>query len=227
MNHKPSKILVFDTAMSACSAAIYDVQNNQVLISKTEPMQRGQAERLVPMINEVITESGFTYADVDLIACTHGPGAFTGLRLSLATAKALSLSLNKPAIGLSTLEVIAATDTEQTYTYKLVCLETKRKDYYIQIFNKEGAALTSPLSAKLPQVQNIIIQYNPIILGDANARLKQELALNIDMNDILYPSCEALSAMALKNFNQDGERLQSMSPCYLRDADVSFPATKK
>ena len=74
----PFYILVFDTSMNACSAGVYDVQTDRMLASSHEPMTRGQAERLLPLINETLEASGITYDDLSAIGCTRGPGAFTG-----------------------------------------------------------------------------------------------------------------------------------------------------
>ena len=219
-------ILAFDTAMSACSAALYDGLNGNLLSSKHEPMQRGQAERLVPLIDELLEEAGIAYKDIDLLVCTNGPGAFTGLRLSLATARTFSLSLDIPAVGVSTLETI--THQVSSDQNLMVCLETKRKDYYTQVFDKGKKVLEAPKCQNLSQVTMAIQKYQPLVVGDANKRLASELEITCpDMIDILYPDCGTLAKLAFEKFEENSDRLQNMEPLYLRDADVSFPATKK
>lgn len=98
-------ILAVDTALSACSAAL--LRSGEVLTSRVEPMAKGQAERLAPMTQELLTEAGITPAQLDRIAVTRGPGAFTGLRIGLAFARGLAVALNRPCVGISTLEVLA------------------------------------------------------------------------------------------------------------------------
>lgn len=106
-------ILAIDTALSACSVAI--LRGNQTLASAIEPMQRGQAERLAPMVSDLMISHGLAFNQIDLIAVTTGPGAFTGLRVGLAFARGLALALNRPCVGLSTLEVLAtSTRAQQT-----------------------------------------------------------------------------------------------------------------
>jgi tRNA threonylcarbamoyladenosine biosynthesis protein TsaB len=99
-------ILAIDTALDACSAAL--VRDGQSLVSRVEPMVRGQAERLALLVDGIVTEAQLTFADLDAIAVTNGPGAFTGLRVGLAFARGLALALDKPCLGFSTLEVLAA-----------------------------------------------------------------------------------------------------------------------
>lgn len=223
-------ILAFDTAMGACSAALLKEETQSVLACKHEPMQRGQAERLVPLIDEIMNEANVSYQDIGLIACTRGPGAFTGLRLSLATARTFSLSLDIPAIGVSTLETIAFQSPERSKNV-MICLETKRKDYYTQTFGPDRTALEQPYCRNLSQVIEAIQKHQPVMIGDANRRLKADLESSgikvPEMTDILYPDCRVLANRALAKYQKDGDRLQDMEPLYLRDADVSFPATKK
>jgi tRNA threonylcarbamoyladenosine biosynthesis protein TsaB len=70
-------------------------------------MAKGQAERLAPMAQEVLAEAGIAPSALDRIAVTRGPGAFTGLRIGLAFARGLAVALDRPCVGISTLEVLA------------------------------------------------------------------------------------------------------------------------
>ena len=79
------RILAFDTALFSCSVACYE-QGGAVAVSNTLAMQRGQAEQLMPMIERVMVQAGWSYNDIDMLAVTKGPGAFTGVRIGMATA---------------------------------------------------------------------------------------------------------------------------------------------
>ncbi len=69
-------------------------------------MARGQAERLAPMVREAVAAAGVAFSEIDRIAVTAGPGSFTGVRVGLSFARALALALNKPCLGVSTLEAL-------------------------------------------------------------------------------------------------------------------------
>jgi tRNA threonylcarbamoyladenosine biosynthesis protein TsaB len=96
--------LVIETATAACSVALLD--GAIVLASAHEVVGRGHAERLVPMIGEVLAAVGDTRADLILVDC--GPGSFTGIRVGLAAARALALAWRVEVAGYSALALIAA-----------------------------------------------------------------------------------------------------------------------
>lgn len=103
-------VLAIDTALDACAVAL--AEGAVVRIAKSEAMQRGQAERLAPMVREVMQEAGVAFSALDRIAVTTGPGSFTGVRVGLSFARALALALDKPCLGVSTLEALALQEGE-------------------------------------------------------------------------------------------------------------------
>ena len=85
-------ILALDTSMGACSAALLAVDGAaRTLVLREALMARGHAEALMPMVAEVMQESGTAFASLDLIAATVGPGSFTGVRIAIAAARGLAL----------------------------------------------------------------------------------------------------------------------------------------
>jgi tRNA threonylcarbamoyl adenosine modification protein YeaZ len=98
-------ILAFDTSQAQCAAAL--LAGEAVLARRDEAMARGQAERLFPMIGEVLHEAGKAMDEIDAIAVCTGPGNFTGVRLGVAAARGLAMALDRPAIGVSRFEALA------------------------------------------------------------------------------------------------------------------------
>jgi len=99
------RVLGFDTSAAHCAAAV--VCGDRVLARRAEPMAKGQAERLFPLIEELLAEAGLTWAGLDAIGVGVGPGNFTGIRISVAAARGLALSLGIPAVGVSATEAAA------------------------------------------------------------------------------------------------------------------------
>ena len=98
-------VLAFDTSAAHCAAAL--LRGDTLLAARAEEMGRGQAERLVPMLHEMLTEAGVTFADLVALGVGIGPGNFTGIRISVSAARGLALALEIPAIGVSTFDAIS------------------------------------------------------------------------------------------------------------------------
>ncbi|SMX39109.1 tRNA threonylcarbamoyladenosine biosynthesis protein TsaB [Octadecabacter ascidiaceicola] len=97
-------ILAFDTSAAHCAAALL---SDGKIVSCVEEMSRGQGERLMVLLEEVLAENETTWADLDAIAVGTGPGNFTGIRISVSAARGLALGLGKPAIGVNGFEAVA------------------------------------------------------------------------------------------------------------------------
>ncbi|WCL54251.1 tRNA (adenosine(37)-N6)-threonylcarbamoyltransferase complex dimerization subunit type 1 TsaB [Gimibacter soli] len=105
-------VLAIDTSEAWCSATL--VANGAALGSMREKLGRGHAERLMPMIEELMAEAGCSLGDVTRLAVVTGPGTFTGLRIGLSVARGLGLALSKPVIGITGLSLVAGPVLERT-----------------------------------------------------------------------------------------------------------------
>lgn len=102
-------ILAFDTATRATSIALSGV-GNIVYTARDDPLpgaRPGHATRLLPLTVRVLERAGIGWGDVERIAVGVGPGTFTGLRIGIATARALARARNIPLSGVSTLQSLA------------------------------------------------------------------------------------------------------------------------
>lgn len=102
-------ILAFDTSGPHVSASLLRGDTIEAVIS--EDMKRGQAERLMPLLQEILAEANTTFADLDAIGVGVGPGNFTGIRISVSAARGLALGLAIPAVGVSAFAAISLDET--------------------------------------------------------------------------------------------------------------------
>lgn len=96
-------LLAIDTALASCSACVYDSTQGKILAEEREFMERGHAEALPPMVARVMAAARMSYANLNRIAVTTGPGTFTGIRIGLSFARALGLAHNIEVLGINTL----------------------------------------------------------------------------------------------------------------------------
>lgn len=211
---KSSLVLAMDSAMNGCSVALY---GEGVSIARSEKMMRGQSEKLVPMIEDVMKEAGADYADLDRIAVTVGPGAFAGLRIGLSCARAMAMARDIPVIGFTTLEILAAQFWENHKQSCGVLIETKREDYYFQIFDANGKAATEP--AALPGKRILEALGGDIVLtGDAVERFSREFPHSFKILPVDLPDVLLMARLAA-----EGKGQENPGPVYLRGPDVTSP----
>ena len=98
------RILALDTATEACSVALLDGERCE---ARYEEIGRGHAERILPMVREVLAAGDCELKDVDAIAVGRGPGAFTGVRIAISIAQGLAFGTDKPVVLVSDLAAVA------------------------------------------------------------------------------------------------------------------------
>jgi tRNA threonylcarbamoyladenosine biosynthesis protein TsaB len=98
-------ILGINTVGDACEAALVD--NGRLVAERAEPMSQGHDARLAPLVRELMVEAGTDFAALARIAVIAGPGSFTGVRVGVAFARGLSLALDIPSLGVTSLEALA------------------------------------------------------------------------------------------------------------------------
>lgn len=128
-------LLMIDSSSIVATAAV--VSEEKLVAEIIVNHQKKHAEKLMPAIDHLLDDAGLTIAEMDAFGIVVGPGSFTGLRIGLATIKGFAQALNKPVVGVSTLEALA---------YNLACsngvvcpiLDAQRNQTYGALFAAEG-----------------------------------------------------------------------------------------
>jgi len=193
----PEYILAFDTSAAQCAAAL--LCGDRVWL-KIEAMDKGQAERLLPLLEELLAEAGVAWRDLAAIAVGTGPGNFTGVRISVAAARGLALGLGIPAIGVTRLEALA-----HGLPRPLTVIEDARRgEVYVQSFTDAGAG-----PARIAT------------LDDLGAVEAMQTGSGCDGVAAAMPLVLAIAQIAAGRLGTDQLR---PAPFYLRGADAAPPS---
>jgi len=133
--------LGIDTTASWCSVSLVD--DAKILGFRSQNIGRGHAERLADMVQDVLASADTQPADIDKISVCVGPGSFTGLRVGLSFAKGFALPHNIPIVGLSALQVWAASADPDQNKELCAVADVRRGQILSQIY-KNGQALHAP-----------------------------------------------------------------------------------
>lgn len=232
------RILAFDTALAAISVAIRC--DGAVRAHAFELRARGHAEALMPLIATVCRDAGVPYAALDRLVVTVGPGSFAGTRVGLAAARGLALALDRPVIGITTLEAVAfglpaagglknGTADEKPAGAEDVIVavfDAYRAEVYFQMFGPALHPLTPPLALPPAAAADRIGNRRAILCGNGAARLAPELdrrgtACTV-APDRDYP--DAALFAALGETRQPGAT--PPAPLYLRPPDARLPGAR-
>lgn len=172
------------------------------MAARREPMAVGQAERLVPMIAEVMREAGWRWSEVELLAVTLGPGTFTGIRVGLAAARGLALATGRPCLGVSTQEAMAAAVGPGR---ALLCVVAGRHGtLYAQPFAASGAPLGPARATRA---------------ADLDA-LRPDAAALVEDPELVDSPAVAEAALRRLRAGEAPVPGTALRPLYLRDADA-------
>ena len=221
-------VLAFDTCFDACSVAAGRGLRSltPVIAERFEGMQVGQAERLMPMIEETMSDAKMTFDRLDRIAVTFGPGTFTGTRIGVAAARALSLVCGAPIVAVSSLSLMALNAQIANYEGRSLAIATdaRRGEAYIERFDSRTfQSIGGPAVMSFADAARALGRTPALIAGSAAAAIATEAktqgsdvravlpGLLPDALDMLF--CAAALPITAKP-----------SPLYLRPPDAKPPA---
>jgi tRNA threonylcarbamoyladenosine biosynthesis protein TsaB len=145
------RLLAVDTATESCSAAL--LVEGRLLTRETE-LARGHAERILPMIDELLAEAGMSLRELDAIAFGRGPGSFTGVRLAAGIVQGLAFGTGLGVVPISDLRALAqrALDEDSSVTRTLVCNDARMQEVYWGCFERgnDGLAVERSLERVSP-----------------------------------------------------------------------------
>jgi tRNA threonylcarbamoyladenosine biosynthesis protein TsaB len=199
-------LLGIDTALGGLSLSL--CRGDEEIAGIRHPTLNDQAAQLVPSIEAILREAGRSYADLDGIAVTVGPGGFTGVRIGLATARAVGFAAGKPVHGVTTLALMAPS-APAGLTHFLCALPAGREQVYVQGFG--GAPYAEPV---MVPIEEIVATGLPCVVTEqpwTDALPKDRIAAMHDPARHAYLACCAVSRH---------EGLAAPLPLYIRPPDA-------
>jgi tRNA threonylcarbamoyl adenosine modification protein YeaZ len=217
-------ILALDTSMGACSAALIKRGGDaREIFARAERMARGHAEALMPMVADIMRESGTAFAALDRIAATTGPGSFTGVRIAISAARGLALVMRAKLFGSDSLTVMAREAHDLGVTRGApfaVAVDARRGMLYLGLYDETSRRRDGPLLIAPDDGANLLPRGVLTAVGSGAARLaeaasRRGLPLEAQAAE-LEPNAAALAALA----EESGETMPVLRPLYLRPPDA-------
>ena len=220
--------LAFDTTGCGCSIAL--LKDGKILDVFEKHSEFGQAEFLIPQMKEILEKNKLVFADIEMLFVCVGPGSFTGVRSGIAAAKVFQLASPKLVTGgVSAFEAyVESLEEKELSEVNAVIIETKREDFYVQLFDKNKKEITEPEVLLYEDLLKILKNKGIAIsvCGDGVERFLSQpsglLLHAVKLNDMI--PIESLAFAGLKRLKD--KKINYPKPLYLRAPDVSMPKNK-
>jgi tRNA threonylcarbamoyl adenosine modification protein YeaZ len=212
-------VLAIETSGSACSVALVmpGAGAGRPPAHEILATAHGHATALAPMIARVARAAAAELTALQAIAVSCGPGGFTGIRVGLATARAMALAIGCPAVGIGSFQALAATAARSggpLAARNLVVLDSRRNELFAVELGADLAALSAPALLTAEQIEARCRQGGATLIADAElTRFAGSGGLSATADAIAV----AELAMARPDLHLPAE------PIYLRPPDISQP----
>ena len=223
-------ILVNDTSSQALTVAL---KTDSFFESRTSEGRSVQhSERLMPTVMELCSDAKITTKDIDLLACTRGPGSFTGLRIGISAFKGMAYALDKPLVSVSTMEVLA--NCVPYFDGAVVTvLDAKKQRWYLAAFEKNGAEakrIMADTDGTEADLVDVLKPYAKVLVTGPDAEAfskvlsdmyKEEKMIIADKISTKAVSTSLIEC-AVRKFEKDGADDIGQGPVYLRKSDAEI-----
>ncbi len=218
------RLLAIETSTEACSVAVLA---DGALSERFEVAPRRHAELVLPWAEALLSEAGLRRADLDAIAVTRGPGAFTGVRLGISIAQGIALALDRPLLSVSTLAVLAMGGLRDAPAgeFVLAAIDARMGEVYVGAFARDGEALRAVAPEAVAAPDAVALPHTGSWLGVGTGFAAEEGALVRRFGDRLatvdaaaLPRAADLARLAARSLAEGGGMApERVEPAYLRD----------
>ena len=224
-------ILAADTSSQALSVALKTDSFFEERTSAGRSVQH--SERLVPTITELCKDAGITTKDIEVLACTRGPGSFTGLRIGMSALKGMAYALDRPLVSVSTMEVLA--NAVPCFDGAVVTvMDAKKQRWYLAAFEKKSEDAAKRIMPDTDGTQadllTVLEPYEKVLVTGPDAQLFSPILKSVYGTSKLIITDTApnkavsvsLIDCALRKLDKDGPDDIGQGPVYLRKSDAEI-----
>lgn len=219
------KILALSTSSNILSIAVSS--NDKILSYFHKDIKNQHSSNIIEKVKITLNSANRDISDVDLFGVDIGPGSFTGLRVGVTAVKMAAKVLEKPVVGISSLDIIAAGMSGKE-KLKSVILDAKRKKVYSIIYRNDKM-ISEHLLTDIDGILNYI-DSDVVFSGDGISIYKSEILnklsnVNVEFmpEDKWYPSASNLAKLAIKKYDIKGtDDVDRLVPKYIYSKECSI-----
>lgn len=219
------RILGVDTSSKVATAAVCD--EDKIICEFELNNKMTHSQTIMPIIDECLKKSELTVEDIDLFAVAQGPGSFTGLRIGVTTVKGLAHAVNKPVVGVNTLEALAYNLPYCPYLISPI-MDARREEVYNAIYRFDGSTLVEvkpPRALALSELidELIILGEKVVFLGDGVPVFKEKIAEKMGELALFAPqnsNMQRASSVCLGAMTKETMHYSRLAPIYLRKSQA-------
>jgi tRNA threonylcarbamoyladenosine biosynthesis protein TsaB len=238
-----NNILCIETGTDTCSVAL--ASRGELVALRESHGERDHAARVAVYTTEVLSEAGFSMADLSAVAVSRGPGSYTGLRIGVSFAKGVCYGLGVPLIGVGSLDSLCVLAAEgilplasadgtpephipSGFSPKLYVpmIDARRMEVFCQVFDSAGSPVTQPEALIIDEESFAEYRSREVyIFGTGAEKCREALpwAHFLDVN----PSARGMIALANRAFERgESEDTAYFEPFYLKDFIITTPKKK-
>lgn len=212
------KILAIDTTSKICSVAL--LENEEIIDEINLNSGLTHSEKLMPIVKEILEKNNTELKDINLIGVDVGPGSFTGIRIGVASVKAMAEVLNIPIAAVTSLEVLSRNCSNDSK--KATLIDARNNQVYMGIFDENYNKIEEYLADDINIAIEKISKYEKIVLiGDGvsiHSKLLVEKLPEASFSMVNEQYARNLGKMAYKKYKEnDLKNADTVMPIYLRN----------
>ena len=218
------RVLAIETSTTLASVAL--VEAGQIVLERAHARPKQSAERLLPLIAELLSEAGWERASLVRIGVSVGPGSFTGLRVGIACAQGLSLGLGIPLVGVSSLSALARAVPDDLPGVRCAILDARRAEVFAAAYaaGPRAAEVLAPAALAVATARGTLADALGGAAGAAVVWVGSGLSLLGVTPSICTPATQEPSAGAVGLLAEELDPAENPAlPVYIRDAGATLP----